>query len=295
VKQLLNRSSSVVVLAALPLVAACVMPDELSQMQKDVADVQQMLKNVERNQQEMQSRLDGMDSDAGQPPRQSDVTREELADTQLRLDQFSRQLGVVGERMSDIDQRLDRYSQDLQRTQELVRLGSMAAVPGEVGPPGTDPGMPPSSNAPSSIPDPRPTPPVTTGADAFPDPEALYNTAYADFSKGNYALAVSGFQEYQQRFPDSALADNALYWIAECHFSQGDFGAAVVALDDRVGRYPDSDKAPAANLKKALAFQEQNQIGQAIIQYRYVASAFPDSDEARLARDKLAGLGASPN
>ncbi len=56
-----------------------------------------------------------------------------------------------------------------------------------------------------------------------------------------------------------------------------------------------SDKAPAANLKKALAFQEQNQIGQAIIQYRYVVSAYPGTDEARLARDKLAGLGTSPN
>ena len=38
--------------------------------------------------------------------------------------------------------------------------------------------------------------------------EALYNAASADFSKGNYALAVSGFQEYQERFADSALADS---------------------------------------------------------------------------------------
>ena len=236
----------------------------------------------------MQAQREGIDSGAGQATPQSDVTREELADTRLRLDQFSRQLGVVGERVSDIDQRLDRYSQELQRTQELVRLGgAAAALPDDVAPPQAGPGP--------LTPDPTPSPPVTSGGDAFPDPEALYNTAYADFSKGNYALAVSGFQEYQQRFPDSALADNALYWIAECHFSQGDFGAAVTALDDLLGRYPDSDKAPAANLKKALAFQEQNQIGQAIIQYRYVASAFPDSDEARLARDKLGGLGASPN
>ncbi len=131
--------------------------------------------------------------------------------------------------------------------------------------------------------------------EAFPDPEELYNTAYADFSKGNYSLAISGFKEYQQRFPDSALADNAMYWIAECDFSQADYRAAVDALDDLLDEYPKSDKAPAANLKKALAFQELNQIGQAIIQYRYVVSAFPDTDESRLARDKLAGLGASPN
>ena len=173
--------------------------------------------------------------------------------------------------MNDVEQRLDRYSQELQRPRDPVRSGPLPI------PPQLSPDV---------------SPPPTTG---IPDPEALYNTAYADFSKGNYALAVGGFQEYQERFSQSALADNALYWIAECRFSQGDYRGAIDALDNLLGRYPDSDKAAAANLKKALAFQEQNQIQQAIIQYRYVVAEFQGSDEARLARDKLSGLGSSPH
>ncbi len=259
--------------------AGCVLPDELSQMQKDVADVQQQLHRVERNQSELESQL-GRAQPAPAEVAQS-LAPADLADIELRLDNVSRQMEIGAERMRDIEQRLDLYSQDLQQIRKLARVGFLPSpTASRATPPGTE-----------SL---SPTPPPVR-AETFPDPEQLYNMAYADFSKGNYALAISGFREYQQRFPDSALADNALYWIAECDFSQGDYRSAVDALDDLLDEYPKSDKAPAANLKKALAFQEQNQIGQAIIQYRYVVSAFPDTDESRLARDKLTGLGTSPN
>lgn len=270
-----------VVAAALALATACVMPDDISRLQKDVVDVQGQLRNVERTQEETEQRLDEMEGGATDPG--ETVTRAELADLQLRLEQVARQMAITGERISDLDQRLDRYSQDLQRSTGPTRYEAPPAGSGDPPPTGTSAPWP--GGTPTQAP---------SASEGFPDPEALYNTAYADFSKGNYALAVGGFEEYQQRFPDSALADNALYWIAECHFSQGDYRAAVQSLDDLLARYPDSDKAAAANLKKAIAFQEQNQIGQAIIQFRYVLSAFPDTDEARLARDKLAGLGAAP-
>ena len=59
----------------------------------------------------------------------------------------------------------------------------------------------------------RPDDSVVSGGEltegAQPDPEALYNTAYTDYAKGNYALAISGFEEYQESFPDRANADNA--------------------------------------------------------------------------------------
>ena len=266
-------------LAGLLSSVGCVLPDELSRMQKDVADVQHQLRSVERSQSEIESRLG--ESEAAPTEVAEPVGRADLAEIELRLEQFSREMAVSTERMRDIEQRLDLYSQDLEQTRELAR---------HTGPLPPDPtaGSPPPGSESFGVGTASPT-------EAFPDPEQLYNTAYADFSKGNYALAISGFQEYQQRFPNSALADNALYWIAECDFSQANYRGAVEALDNLLEAYPDSDKAPAANLKKALAFQEQNQIGQAIIQYRYVVSAYPKTDESRLARDKLSGLGASPN
>ena len=268
-----------VILAGLPLASGCVLPDELSQMQKDMADVQQQLRRVEQSQTGVEQQLAALATREEDDP--DVVSREELADIQLRVEQFTREMSVTAERINDIEQRLDGHSQELQRTWDRSPRGTLDDKPTVTIIPGQPDETPPS------------TKPST--AQTVPNPEALYNTSYADFSKGNYALAVSGFKEYQERFPQSALADNALYWIAECHFSQGDYRAAIDALDDLLGRYPESDKAPAANLKKALAFQEQNQIRQAITQYRYVVREFPDTDEGRLARDKLTGLGESPN
>jgi tol-pal system protein YbgF len=271
---------AVVFVAASACLLGCVMPDEIARLQKDVADLRQELRQVEADQAELEQRVEEPRHPAG--PTGEAVTREEMADVQLRLEQLSRQVAVGTERTTEVAQRLDFLSQDLQRAREALPVAASA-------PPDADTDAATDETVEGS--EPVSSPPAAP--EAFPDPEALYNTAYADFSKGNYALAVSGFREYQERFPESALADNALYWIAECRFSQGDYAGAVNVLDDLLGRYPDSDKAAAANLKKALAFQEQNQIGQAIIQYRYVARAFPDTDEARLARDKLGGLGAS--
>jgi tol-pal system protein YbgF len=128
-------------------------------------------------------------------------------------------------------------------------------------------------------------------AGSAPNPSALYSSAYADFSKGNYALAIQGFEEYAERYADTELADNALYWIGECNFSQGRYKVAVDAFDAMLEKYPQSDKAAAANLKKALAFVQLNQLGQGIEQLRFVAATYPGTDEARIAGDRLKSLG----
>jgi tol-pal system protein YbgF len=190
----------------------------------------------------------------------------------VRIDQVGRDVNITDERLSDLGRRVDRLAQEIQQARAYS-----SQRPYEE-PPAAEPSEEEAADA--------------AGTEAIPDPEALYNTAYADFSKGNYALAVSGFEEYREKFPDSALADNALYWVGECYFSQGDFQEAIRAFDRLLELYPDSDKAAAGNLKKGLGYLEQNQIGQAIVQLRFVHSTYPGSDEAKIARDKLISLGA---
>jgi len=260
-------------LLLLPLTVGCIMPDDIKKLEKDVADVKAQLRVVQRSQEEVDRKMTDLAADQGEDGRA--VTRDEILDLKLQMERLSRSSSVNSERLTEIDQRFDRVSQELAQTRQSAARGN-----GETGMP-TQPNLIDEPAAPSA------------GGTALPDPEALYNTAYADFSKGNYALAVSGFQEFQQRYGDSPLADNALYWIAECHFSQANYGPAVDSLEKLLNRYPESDKAPSAHLKKALAFQEQNQIQRAIVQYQFVVAEFPETDEGRLARDKLTGLGHS--
>jgi tol-pal system protein YbgF len=270
----------------LPWLGACVLPDEMAQLEKDVADVRQQLQDMSREHQAALEEIDRLRLQEEQRgAEEAAVTRDDLAEVLLRLDQVSRQASTTTERVNDLGGRVDRYSQDVEQLRALVRAGGTSSPDGAAG-------VLPSAS-PDVVPEPPPTDPAlaTDAAAAVPDPEALYNTAYTDYNKGNYALAIAGFEEYQRLFPESALADNALYWIGESWFSQGDYERAVDAFDGLLERYPKSDKAAAANLKKALAFLERNQVGTAIVQLNYVVQGFPGSDESRIAQDKLSGLG----
>jgi tol-pal system protein YbgF len=253
------------------------MPEQLGQIQKDLSDVQQRLKRVEREQRESLEKMAALEASVAGEDR---VTRADFADIKMAAQENSRHLAVLREQVAETNTRLDRMSHEFQETRELSRRLSDLGTAG-IERPGT------GGEGTGDRPGPGP------GADAVPDPEALYNAAYADFSKGNYALAISGFEEYAERFPESDLSDNALYWVGECHFSQGSFELAVESFDRLLEKYPESDRAAGSDLKKGLAFLEQNQVGKAIVQLRYVLTTYPSTDEARIARDKLVSLGAS--
>ena len=252
--------------------AGCIMPDQLAEFQKDVTDVQQSLATVSKSQADLAKRLAALESKNGGDDA---VKRSEIADLTSRLDTIVRQTTATADKVDQVNARVDRLSQDVQG----VRDASRRAVPAPVAGGGQDAAaaMTGASGAPP--------------AGSAPSPSALYASAYADFSKGNYPLAIQGFEEYAQRYADNELADNAMYWIGECNFSKGSYKSAVDAFDAMLEKYPESDKAAAANLKKALAFVQLNQIGQGIEQLRFVTSTYPGTDEARIAADRLQSLG----
>lgn len=260
-------------LAAAAASAGCVMPEDINQIRQDIADVQRKIEAANKTQADLKTKVDTIDQKIGSG---DVVKRSDVADLQARLDEVTRQTSASNEKLNDVSARVDKLSQDVSLAKESARR----AVPPPSGVTDTESAL----TVPGAVPAPKPV--GTT-----PNPNALYTSAYADFSKGNYALAVSGFEEYAERFPDTELADNAMYWIGECKFSQGDSKAAIDAFDAMLSKYPKSDKAAAANLKKALAFLQLNQVGPGVEQLRYVVATYPGTDEARIAKDRLAALG----
>ena len=260
------------------------MPDQLAEFQKDVTDVQQSLAKVSKSQSDMDKRLAALEAKTGSD---DTVKRSEIADLKARLDTIVRQTTATTDKVDQVNVRVDRLSQDVQAARDAARRA--APVPVSGGGPDAAAAVSAAGAAAAVA--------ATAGAGAAPlagpapSPSALYASAYADFSKGNYPLAVQGFEEYAQRYADTELADNAMYWIGECNFSQGSYKSAVEAFDVMLEKYPQSDKAAAANLKKALAFVQLNQIGQGIEQLRFVTSTYPGTDEARIAADRLQSLG----
>lgn len=145
-----------------------------------------------------------------------------------------------------------------------------------------------------------PRDPVTTTSDVpasqppsapLVDPEELYQAARADFGRGSYDLAESGFQQFLDTFTESELADNALYWVGECRAARGEHERAIDAFTGVVTRWPDADKTPDAAYKKGLSLLELNRTAEGIVQLQRVKDTWPDAPAGRLARGKLQSLG----
>jgi tol-pal system protein YbgF len=129
-----------------------------------------------------------------------------------------------------------------------------------------------------------PKPP--TGA----DPEALYNTAYLDFTRGNYDLAIQGFSEYLKLYPDSDLSDNAQYWIGESYFTKQEWQMAFIEFEKVERNYSTGNKLPGALYKMGLCYLNMKNRTEGKKYLDRVIKEFPNSPEAGLAKDQLNNL-----
>ncbi len=216
------------------------------------------------------------------------------ADTGVKLGELSTAIEQLQAKLEDTNRRLSQLSQQIAETQgDLSRMrGGTSSIPPATGAPGT-----PGTANPSSprIGEPSANPSRATPNDAVIRPAAspseLYDTAYADYTKGRYALAIQGFQEYLQSYPTTDLSDNAEYWIGESHYAQKKYSDAIADFDRLLKDFPKSDKAPAALLKKGYALLELGQKAEAVVSLQYVIHEHPASEEARLARARLKSIG----
>ena len=130
--------------------------------------------------------------------------------------------------------------------------------------------------------------PQPAAAPAGQDPNQLYEQAAQDLTQGRYPLALQGFRDYTQRFPDTDLTDNAQYGVGECYFAQAHFDSAAVEYERIAKLYPQGDRVPAGLWKLALSREKLGQAVQARKALEDLVKGFPLSGEAQLARDRLA-------
>jgi TolA-binding protein len=196
-----------------------------------------------------------------------------------RLDDVGRETGQLQGRVDELRRRVDTLAL------QFDAVGTPAAG-GNAGP-----ATPPATAAQ------RPPPPGAQASD-------LYQTAYIDFTRGHYHLAVAAFREYLRLYPNTALAEKAQYWIGESHFSlarahqaRGESDQAVQELERAVQEfrrlviaYPRGDRVPAALYKEALALAELGQVQLAEARLQFLADQFPSTEEAAKAKDELARI-----
>ena len=129
----------------------------------------------------------------------------------------------------------------------------------------------------------------TPAAPGSGDPNQLYDQAAQDLTQGRYALALQGFRDFLQRYPQVELSDNAQYGIGESFFAQSAFDSAAVEYSRVEDRYPKGDRVPAALYKLGLSQERLKKNAEAKKTFEDLVKRFPSSGEAQLARERLGG------
>jgi tol-pal system protein YbgF len=215
---------------------------------------------------------------------QGAATRKGFADQKLLIDGATGDLRVLREKLDETNVRLTSLSQDVDGLRDLVHQAAQAppAVPGttdatgQTTPPATTPGT---------------TAPPPSGTQAIgTTPRRLYETAYADYTAGQWSLAVQGFETYLKTFPKSDLADDAQYYIGEALAGDSKFKEAVAAYERVISDYPQSDILPEAYYKVGSTYERLAQPDKARAAYEYAVKHYGETQAGTLSKQRLDGL-----
>jgi len=243
------------------------------EQQQIMADLRILQEQTQQLQAMMASLAEALGAVNGRIDEQVGITRKGFADQKLQVDNLSGDVRIVREKLDDTNVRIVSLSQEL----EALRLSIPRALSGLQ--------APTSDTASDQAASARPAQPQ----DAAPgvSPQRLFDTAWADYTAGQWGLAISGFDTYIKSFPRSELADDARTYIGASHLLDGKYADAVAAFNDVIESYPDGDSVPEAYYKRGLALERLGRADEARASYQAVIDRYPESQSSRLATQAL--------
>jgi len=115
----------------------------------------------------------------------------------------------------------------------------------------------------------------------------VYKLAYQDVTKGNYKMAIEGFEEYLKAYSKTSLADNAVYWIGECFYIQKDYANSQRLYAKLIEEYPKSEHLGSSKLKLGMSLYNQRYKTKAKQYFEDVVKEYPGTDQANQAAEML--------
>jgi len=246
--------------------------------QQMMADLRMLQEQTQQLQALMNGLGEALKAVNGRLEDQTALERKAFADGKVQMDAISGDLRVVREKVDETNVRLGSISQEL----ETLRLA--IPEPGAVVPqvPTTSDNMPPATGTDTPVPGAtQQTPPSGMS------PARYWQSSYADYTSGNYSLAVTGFQSYLSYYPKSPQAHEAQLLIGESLFLNKKDAEAVTAYDRVIGNYPRSASVPQAYYKRGQALERLGERDRARESYETVIKEYPNSDQSSLAKQRL--------
>jgi tol-pal system protein YbgF len=233
--------------------------------QEELQNIKQMMNEVLSLARALQSQQVSMQEDQKKIPAQYQIVLEKLDAMTVELSRFSEELLAIKNASIPLLQQEEQAEESAENPEESQQLPLKDETAGEQQE-STSP-LPPNLS-----------------------PQEIYNMAYADYLKGNFALAIDGFKIYLDNFSQSPFADNALYWIGECYFSQKEYEEAIARYNQLILNFPLGDKVPAAYLHKGISLMELDRNEEALSVFKLMVSKYPLEEETKIAQEKIKEL-----
>jgi tol-pal system protein YbgF len=266
---------------------------EMLDLQRDVALLQQQVRDLQRSQDEKLAAIQVLVQQALDAANKANTS---VALLQSNLQQSSRdQQSKVGTAVVDMGAKIDTLSTDFNAVRESVtdissQVGKLQQQMVDIG------------NAVRTIQAPAPAPPTgpATGSENGPSTAAsvppvqsstLYANAMRDRSGGKPDLSLQEFNDYLKYYGNTDLAPNAQYYIAEIHLGQNKLDDALQEFDMVLEKYPDNNKTPDALYQKGITLVKMGKRTQGKQEFCELAKRFPSNDLAGRAKTQVKNLG----
>lgn len=270
---------------------------EIQELQRDVAQIQDQLKQLQQAQdrqfteirvlvqQALNASTDASKSIAViQSGFQQNLRDQEskvvtpVVGLNTRMDAMSQDMRTLQQAVSDLTGLMSKLQAQLTDLGNAVKVMAAPAPP----PPGAA-----SGGAPGGAPggsDMGGGPPTMSATD-------LYNNANRDRNGGKLDLALQEYSDYLRWYGNTDLAPNAQYYIAWIHASQKDFPKAIQEYDAVLEKYPDNNKTPDAMYGKGVALVQMGRRTDGAREFQEVIKRFPTSGIASQACTQLKNMG----
>ena len=215
-----SRSLLVCLLLAVPALAPGA-SKEIMELQRDVALLQQQIKDLQRSQDEKFAAVTELARQSIEAANrantgvavitntieknlrdQTDKVATPVVGLSTRLNEMGGDLRTLSQAVSDLTALLNRMQAQLTDVSNAIKVIQQPPV----APPAQGGGQPAAASS-SDVP-PMPA-------------ETMYNAARQDYVSGKYDLASQGFADYLKYYGTTGYAPNAQFYIAMIHFVQG--------------------------------------------------------------------------
>lgn len=280
-----------------PFAAAQKREDILS-IQRDVAQLQDQVKQLQAGQDQKMAALEGLikqaleesgkvsSSAAALQRTLTERLNEQQAQVEApiaalgaKVDQSGDDLRAARENLADLTRRMANLDNKLADISSAVRTLNMpvAAPPPSGG-----------SDAPGPSAAVIAAPAATTPSGITAD--ALWKRAVRDYTAARDKQALSEFADFTKYFPQDANAPEAQFYMGLIYDHGEQYDDAAQVFEAVAERYPDSPKAADAMYMKGVEYQKAKSDKKAIAAYRAFLKQYPNNANAVKARARLRTL-----